>query len=305
MSELDFILCTRNRPVQIRSLIELLGKLKSVNKTSVVVVDSSDLQLSYDAELFSNFHGYKVLYTTPGLPSQRNIGLKESSSALVVFLDDDVELEDNFVEETIDYFQNDEACDGLGYLLKDVSLTTGSKFLDRMRGLTQSKFGQVSKSGINLWYPTLGSREGFCSPMWIPGCAMSFRRKSIEGLSFESKLEKGILKGYALGEDVDFTLNIVKRGGKLNLCSSTLVNHYEAPGERDHASALALAQGAWLKYLCKVHPDYVSTQRVIVRLIAESIYLGLSVLKDGSRKRSYFNAVHKVFSFLKKSPYKI
>ena len=303
VSELDFILCTRNRPAQIRSLIELLGTVKSICKTSLIIVDSSDSPMEYEQELFLNFHGFKVLKTDPGLPTQRNIGLKESSSDLVVFLDDDVELQENFVEETIDHFKNSETCDGLGYILKDVSLTTGSRFMDRIQGLTTSKFGQVSKSGRNLWYPTLGSQVDFRNPMWIPGCAMSFRRKAIYGLNFEPRLEKGILMGYALGEDVDFTLNIVKRGGKLELCTSTLVNHYEAPGERDRTRELAYAQGAWLKYLTQVHSEYVSRQRVIVRLVAETIYMGLSVFKDVSRKSSLKNSLLKLLSFSKKSPY--
>lgn len=303
MSELDFILCTRNRPVQIRSLIELLSTLKSINKTNVIIVDSSDSQVEYESNLFRNFHGFKVLRTGPGLPTQRNIGLEKSSAALVVFLDDDVELQENFVEVTIEHFNKSEDCDGLGYLLKDVSLTTGSKFTNMIQGLTNAKFGQVSKSGRNLWYPTLGSREDFRTPMWIPGCAMSFRRNAINGLNFESKLEKGILKGYALGEDVDFTLKIVKRGGNLELCTSTLVNHYEAPGERDRTRELAIAQGAWLRYLTQVHGDYVSWYRVNVRLIAESIYLALSVLKDISRKPSLKNGLLKLISFSKKTPY--
>jgi GT2 family glycosyltransferase len=283
----------------------LLGTLKLINKTNVIIVDSSDSQLDYEADLFQNFGRFKVLRTGPGLPTQRNIGLEESASALVVFLDDDVELQENFVEETINHFNENVSCDGLGYLLQDVTLTTGSKFNDRIQGLTMSKFGQVSKSGRNLWYPTLGSRENFLAPMWIPGCAMSFRRRAISDLTFESRLEKGVLKGYALGEDVDFTLKIIKRGGKLELCTSSLVNHYEAPGERDRTRELAVAQGAWLRYLTQVHTEYVSLPRVMVRLVAESIYLGLSVLKDVSRKSSLKNSLLKLASFSKTPPYGI
>ncbi|MCX6131994.1 MAG: glycosyltransferase [Proteobacteria bacterium] len=268
MIKIDFILCTRNRPNAIRMLLGSICNLEVTELAKITIIDASDLPVSFSGIILPGHVELNVIDTQPGLPSQRNIGLASTENQIIVFLDDDVLLPKNFITATLKAFEEDNQLAGLGYLLRGVEYTSNGRFLNKVKNINASKFGQVTKSGLNLWYPEKTLRVEN-QPMWIPGCAMAFRRSEITNLLFNENLELGILGGYALGEDVDFTLRLFQGSGRIKLCTEIVVDHYEAPGERDNNLRLSKAQGSWLKYLSASFPALVPSRRVLLRLTTE------------------------------------
>lgn len=282
--KLDLILCTKDRRIHILKLLENINQLNGLDDVYVTVVDASSIPLKIDATLFPNIHNLAVSHTQPGLPSQRNFGLERTSQEIVVFLDDDVILEKNFFLVTLAEFERDEQLSGLGYRLKDLEFNQSQGFLRRVFRVKISDFGQLTKSGRNYWYPDQDSQFSE-SPMWFPGCAMSYRRSLIRGIRFNEVLENGVLGGYALGEDVEFSLKVMNAKLKGKICTSTVVEHYEAPGERDQRLQMAIAQGDWLRFLCNNFPKNVSFSCVSLRLALEFLYYSASAIrKPASRK---------------------
>lgn len=305
MLTISFILCTRNRPSNIKSLVESIFNLDSAGYVSVTVVDSSDDERRAD---FSGLNiagklNLKVLHSPPGLPTQRNLGISSSTEPIIVFLDDDVELPTNFISSTLHEFNVRPELAGLGYVLRGVKYSSGNSVTRWMSGLTPSHYGQVSKSGINLWYPE-NCNSQVNPPMWLPGCAMAFRRASLGNHEFNPLLEQGILGGYALGEDVDFTLSLSGQGKVLGLCTTAIVNHYEALGERDDRIRLGYAHAAWLKYLAVAHSNQVKLGRTFLRVCMESLY----VIAAFTLRRKGFSEVlvslRRIKIFMSKGPYK-
>jgi GT2 family glycosyltransferase len=199
-------------------------------------------------------------------------------------------------------FCSDEKLVGLGYLIQGVNYDAkNSKFQSIFRPRA-ANYGQLTSSGKNFWYPekTINPQK---QPMWIPGCAMSFRKSEIINQNFNSNLERGVLGGYALGEDVDFTLRLFNNGAKLELCVDLIINHLIAPGERDNQKIFAKAQGEWLRYLAMNYPSNVKLSSMVFRLMMENCYITLAVIL----RRTSWNAARLIFrktlSFLKPSPY--
>jgi GT2 family glycosyltransferase len=188
-------------------------------------------------------------------------------------------------------------------LLKGVEFSDKKLFKSFSISVNVEQFGQVTKTGINYWYPEMGDKLKYNSPMWLPGCAMAFRRTEIQGVEFSSTLEEGILGGYALGEDVDFTLRLHKKGKRFGLCVRTIVDHYEAPGERDNAIQLSRAQGHWLKYLTKAHKRYVQRNWVFLRLLSEFLYLKIALVMNRGSSSARICSRERLLKFLQNSPY--
>lgn len=301
--KIDFILCTRNRSKNIFELLGSINNLVGCEVAEVTVVDSSDNPIKLSSGKFSKIGNINLIHSLPGLPTQRNIGLKATHNPIIVFLDDDVLLENNFIIATLQEFENNLNLGGMGYLLKGVNFVPMKIFKKISIAIKVKDYGQITKSGRNYWYPENGDPLKFNSPMWLPGCAMAFRRAQIDGMNFNTVLEKGILGGYALGEDVDFALTAYGSGQSLGLCVRTTVNHYEAPGERDNPFQLAQAQGHWLKYLAKSHQSYVIKSRVFLRLFTEFIYLLFTKFIGRGSPNARICSRERLIYFLRSSPY--
>ena len=103
---LSVIIPTRNRPE------ELYNCLKSISSQThlpqeVIVVDSSEDKIKEEVQkVTSHFPSLNIryLHTSPGLPHQKNVGVRNSHGEIVLFLDDDVLIEKNFIEEILKVF---------------------------------------------------------------------------------------------------------------------------------------------------------------------------------------------------------
>jgi GT2 family glycosyltransferase len=166
----------------------------------IIVVDqtpSTSARLSDLLRRSGSLVSYRRL-SAPNLPAARNAGVMESNGDIVIFVDDDVVVGPNFVEQHMS-----------AYVDQSVSGVTG---LCLPPAVTQ----QI----IEWELRTLEQRHHAARPLsrgqlsnvsWLPGCHMSFRRAAIaEAGPFDE-----FFTGSALCEDVDMSCRLRTLGHKL------------------------------------------------------------------------------------------
>lgn len=219
------VICTRNRPSDMKRCLESL-LLQEKMPFSVLIVDSSDGKETEElaAEYAGMISSLEYVHTLPGLTLQRNIALGTLSDEIQVvhFIDDDVEMEPDYFLQIVKAFEEDARLVGAGGLIKGGNRKKARLFA-RLGGRDSVIPGRVLPTGFNI-----GAHE---TPFdvdveWLPGCSMSFRRKSIAGLKFDEGRT-----GYAIGEDADFGLRALTRGTLRHVHSARL-HHHQSPVNR-------------------------------------------------------------------------
>jgi GT2 family glycosyltransferase len=194
----------------------------------VLVVDSSDNSDTADlSEVYRRDLQLPILsytHTAPGLTLQRNVALRMLGADfdVVHFIDDDVELEPEYLQELMGAFERDPSLAGAGGLITGGNRKKARLFA-RIGGRDSLVPGRVLPTGFNI-----GAHE---TPFdvdvdWLPGCSMSFRLAMIEGLEFDERRV-----GYAIGEDADFGLRANVRGTLRHIHLARL-QHHQSPVNR-------------------------------------------------------------------------
>lgn len=105
--ELSAIVCTRNRAKQLSTLIQCLGSQKGIEnlKWEIVIVDNNSSDNTKEvAYAFCEGSNLKINYIhepTIGLANARNTGILYSKGSYLLFVDDDVLLPNDFVNNTL------------------------------------------------------------------------------------------------------------------------------------------------------------------------------------------------------------
>ena len=212
------VICTYRR---IDDLIKCLDSVYAADAipNRILVVDG-DQSEDVSVILKERFPKVEYFQCDTGLTIQRNYALDRiKNEELVYFIDDDTILGKNYFQAVREIFQQFDLI-GVGASQlphKKLKIRT----LDRALGIVSHREGYVTKSGLNMGRY---SGEGDCN--WLPGCAMTYKAQQITSLRFDLRR-----KGYALGEDVDFSLR-ASLIGKLYWSSVPIITHNQSPTNR-------------------------------------------------------------------------
>jgi GT2 family glycosyltransferase len=168
----------------------------------------------------------------PSLPNARNIGVRKTTGDIIVFIDDDVELEDGFIEEHVKCYE-DELVDSV---VGRVTICNGSKdnvllnhtnsYLKRtLKQMLLRKFknkaATITKNGVVI---ADFSKEESLETDSVIGCNMSFRRSIItEHNGFDVNYI-----GNAIREESDLCVRIIKDGGRISFNPKAHLYHIMA-----------------------------------------------------------------------------
>jgi GT2 family glycosyltransferase len=206
---LDIAICTRDRPDDLRRCLAAVARQTAPPRRILVVNGGAPLSaLDSPAEVFES---------APGLPRQRNLALDRLDAELVAFLDDDVELDADYLEHVLRWFAEHPTTVGVsGHIKNDLPFSAASRYYRRLFSLSSGD-GILQPSGevIYLYHPARPTRVDALS-----GSNMIWRRSAVESLRFDEALE-----GYAYMEDVDFSLRAGLRGELWMLPDARLLHH--------------------------------------------------------------------------------
>jgi GT2 family glycosyltransferase len=223
------VLCTRNRPGEVRTCLDTVREQSRV-PGRVIVVDSSDDEETARvvADLTTRWPAGSVvehLRTEPGLTRQRAAGIDASAEDIVHFVDDDTVLDPGYVAAIVEEFEADRdgALGGVGGFVTDQP-PHEFRVVDGWLGLDGAAEGVVLPSGRNVRVYT-EPRE----PMpvdWLPGCAMSYRR-----VVFATERPNLGVGRDRNGEDVELSYRVRQRW-QLVVTPRARIEHHESPRGR-------------------------------------------------------------------------
>jgi GT2 family glycosyltransferase len=207
------IICTRDRPQDIAELFKTIVTQTHSPSEVIVVDDSSSDKVKEAVYSFSQrFSKTRIIHlkgSGEGLSEARNLGVKASKGEIILFLDDDIRLFDDALENLALFFRDQPEALGV----------QGQVFIPG------DKRSPLSNAIYKVFMLTYYSREkmsvqrsgGSIMPYSFPltrriraerldGCFMGYRRIVFREFRFDSQLKRW---GYM--EDLDFSYRIHKK----------------------------------------------------------------------------------------------
>lgn len=185
----------------------------------------------------------------------RNFGMKLAQGEIILFLDDDVILDPNYIAEILKvYKQNPHAIGVQGYI-------TNLKNISKFRFLYNKIFYRYNQErnicrvliSTNVVYPS--SVDEIIKCEWLSGCNQSYRKNKIADFKFDENFRR-----YSLKEDVDLSYTIYKRNpGSLLLTPSAKLVH--------KAVDVGRMPGKTIRFMEYVHSFYLFSKSMDQNLL--------------------------------------
>lgn len=250
MDKISVIIPTKNRLQDAARCLESIS-IQTLPPKEVIIVDSSDTD-ALKSELGKFPLDIRYIRSRPGLTHQRNVGIENSSGDIVIFLDDDVLLDKNYIKEIARVFdeKGEDSIGGVtGEIIYGPRQEKATQKIRRMAGHAFDSLFLLHRYGSGRFqlsgFPTMvkdGSVSRITKVEFLRGCNMAFKRKMIGAFKFDEKLS-----GYGCGEDDDIAYRISRKhqnyytpfakivlndfssstgGGDYSLMKSKIENHY-------------------------------------------------------------------------------
>lgn len=253
------VIATRNRS-DVLAVSLPLHLQQSRLPEQIIIVDSSD-DMTANKELVERLDRdgsvpVKHIPSAAGSSLQRNIGMREVTSDVIFFPDDDSILYPDTLAHMMRIYELDTEGHIGGVTTSTATMppegiladTTSSVARDarpswlRLRAhdirhaLETTVFQDPTKLAAARFYELMPPAESWFSNenairiWWMMGYRMSFRHASIQKAGFNETLGR-----YAMGEDVDASLQVLRGGQSLVVARNALIYHHRAPERRMHS----------------------------------------------------------------------
>lgn len=295
VTTISIVVPTFNRSESLRKLLLSILRQTSLPEEVIVVDDSDDDETSKvvreNSDFFSN-KGISLKYSrgnrdNRSISAARNIGATKSTGEIVLFLDDDVILDNKYVEEVLRTYEEYPMAKGVqGYIVNEVMR------LSNFRSILVNSANKI----FFMWF-TLEKNKCFCrlgviypySPdriiqcNWLHGANMSLKREVLQSFRFDENLRRR-----SIGEDLDLSYRIYKR-----YPNSLLMN---SRARLIHKSTLRLSKSllyrdtAYLVYLFfKNYEQTIQNRVLLLWTLLGRLVIGRGLYLIGSRDvKSFF-----------------
>ncbi|MBO6658982.1 MAG: glycosyltransferase family 2 protein [Pseudomonadales bacterium] len=216
-----------SRPSISRTIDALLKQ--SVPPIEIIVVVPPDRQLVALSE--EQQINIKLLASSEtGAAAQRNLGASSVESSLVLFIDDDILLEESALEQFRDLFIRNREAVAVSGIMSDAGATPSNRAALWYRFLAgrdlESYGGKVIGPAYNLYVPTDVVDEEV-GVEWLNSGCVCYRTRVFDRLRFNEVF----FKQYSYMEDVDLSVR-ASRWGELFVLTSVRIDHVgTAPGD--------------------------------------------------------------------------
>ena len=225
----SIIICTYKRQKWVENLLVSISE-QTVMPKEIIVVDAYEKDIDYS---YPDGMNIKLLKSgVKALTYQKNLGLDEADGDIIFFLDDDLFLEKNYIEENLDVFNNDfnkKIGAVSGYITNQWGVNRNRQDLvmkiAEFFNLYDGDFspGSVSSSGIFVELNGLQPFSGIKKIDFVPGGCTAFRKEVFE--KFRPPLH---VNKYG-GEDKTFS-RMIAGDWEMCVCGDAKLQHFSAEG---------------------------------------------------------------------------
>lgn len=162
------------------------------------------------------------------ISAARNLGAAKSAGEIVFFIDDDVILDNKYVEEILKTYEERPMAKGVqGYIVSGGMTLKNFRtiLLNSMSKVFFSDYLEKDKCSVRggLSYPY--SPDKIIQCQWLHGTNLSLKKEILQSYQFDENL-----KGFSSGDDVDLSYRIYKRyPNSLLMNPRAKVIHAQAP----------------------------------------------------------------------------
>lgn len=214
--QVSIIIPTYNRVDDLSACLKSIGCQISLPKEVIIVDDSDTTDVQYFIESLKSEYqtiGVSLEYirNTAGksLTIARNVGVKSAKGDVILFLDDDVVLDEHYITEILSMYAQFPSAMGVQGLINNVEKT--NYFVSLFNRLFYLGHNEKLRSRVlpsaSCTYPSVP--EGYDSPVlceWLSGCNQSYRKEVFLTLQFDENLKR-----YSYKEDVDLSYRVFKK----------------------------------------------------------------------------------------------
>lgn len=205
--KVSIVISTKDR---LRSLVVCVESIlaQTLLPDELIVVDSSD-STELKSRLNALLRGkvtFKHINAKVGLTQARNVGIGKSAGDVILFLDDDVILDKDYIKEVIRVF-NDDSEKKVGGVTGDIEYkhsfrSSVGQLLGTIFFLFRHGDGKLQLSGR----PTFARGDKIVNVECLSGSNMAFRKEVFSEFKFDESLH-----GYCPMEDVDFSYRVSRK----------------------------------------------------------------------------------------------
>ena len=272
-----------NRPDALRTILAQLSNQKTGHNFCVVVLNDGGNERSEVVLSEARSAGLNLVYSKTnepsGLPSARNKildtidNLYKKQPTMVVFLDDDCEVDENFVDRL---YEAAERYDGFSFAIETVGRSgiINTKHNPFLSILLRPFLG---KAWLKLGFLRGGyflKTESSQKVDHIPGGCLAYRYDKYPAVRFDPKLNDG----NAITEDTDFSVALRRAGARLMYCGYYGILHRPpSSGGVRVASTKQKYYYYWRNksYLCKKWEGRHWLPLARIYMLFEAVLLGL------------------------------
>jgi glycosyltransferase involved in cell wall biosynthesis len=238
---LSIAICTRGREAELaacfKSIVKSLTELGDRSVQIVIIDDSRLSKLALDG-FTKTCRNLQVDFVykqkrEPGLYNSRLQAIELSACDIVLFLDDDVLLDRDYLKLIIHAFEHDEI-GGVSGIDNNLRNATRRMLLYQSLFLHSSfKPGSLSLTGFNGSITRWPSMKTAFQTDFFSGCNMAFKRVHLLDLP-----QVSTFNGYSVGEDI-FISHCVALKAPLLVNPKARVDHNQSLASRDSARAVS------------------------------------------------------------------
>lgn len=202
------VIITKDR---VRDLAECIGSIvaQTSRPDEVIIVDAGEspgIEQKIGKLLGGVSIRLKYFKERPDTCAQRNRGFKKATGDVVFFFDDDTVLEEEYIENVLQVYDEEDADAVQGVFENRWTPGLLRRIFDRFFMLDAQTTGQtrVLPSGNFI---VNNNPERLTQTIVFSGCCMSYKRKVLEEFSFDEKMGGG----YSFKEDADFSYRVSRK----------------------------------------------------------------------------------------------
>jgi glycosyltransferase involved in cell wall biosynthesis len=248
-NEICIIIPTYNRTKQLTCLLKTITQ-QTVAIGSIIVADGMGSAKEVVAEYQDKLTVKWINCPIKGQIPQRHYALKElpANCKVVIYFDDDIQLESNAIEEMIEFWNNQLPVPaGVSFNISNLPDQSDNIFRHLFCMASEPR-GKVWKSGYNS--PCGGHNNNMLSE-WLPGGVTAWRRDIMDKYSIPD-----ISSRWAVCEDLIFSYPIGKKES-LYFCEKAKVKHIDDVIKLGFRKCLERGKNTvlWRLYFVSSNPD--------------------------------------------------